>query len=333
MCIRDRVSGIVLSGRSEISQIALASNEGRKKHTSQKKQFKRFIENEHFNYETHYFPFALAILLSLAKRGHLEFSIDGSVAGRGCMVLMFSVIYKGKAIPIVWSVYKAKKGHLPQQTHQDLLVELKKLVPCDCLVTLLGDGEFDGCDWQEDIIENGWNYVVRTSKNKHFEDSDEDCFKAKMIGVGWGNTFFIEALRFTKKRFGPVNLLVWHDKKHKNPIILITNLDYVPDIKQLYKKRFKIEPFFRDQKSKGFNIQKSGLGIPERIAKLLIASCLAYLLCILGGLKALKSEFYDLISEQDQEALSLFQLGLRFLRLLVDLRQWRAFSWKYDLQV
>ena len=130
-----------------------------------------------------------------------------------------------------------------------------------------------------------------------------------------------------------MNLLVWHDKKHKNPIILITNLDYVPDIKQLYKKRFKIEPFFRDQKSKGFNIQKSGLGIPERIAKLLIASCLAYLLCILGGLKALKSEFYDLISEQDQEALSLFQLGLRFLRLLVDLRQWRAFSWKYDLQV
>ena len=30
------------------------------------------------------------------------------------MVLMFSVIYKGKAIPIVWSVHKAKKGHLPQ---------------------------------------------------------------------------------------------------------------------------------------------------------------------------------------------------------------------------
>ena len=77
------VSGIILSGRSEISQITLASNEGLKKHTSQKKQLKRFVENQYFNYKTHYFPFASAILLSLAKRGYLEFSIDGSVAGLG----------------------------------------------------------------------------------------------------------------------------------------------------------------------------------------------------------------------------------------------------------
>lgn len=327
------VGGIILSGRSEISQIALASNEGRKKHTSQKKQYKRFIENEHFNYETHFFPFAVAILLTLAKRGHLEFSIDGSVAGRGCMVLMFSVIYKGKALPIVWSVYKAKKGHLSEQTHQDLLLELKKMVPSDCSVTLLGDGEFDGCDWLDDILDADWNYVVRTAKDGCFEEQDGDCFNPKIIGVGQEKTFFIEDVYFTKKRFGPVNLIVWHDRKHKQPIILISNLDYVPDIKQLYKKRFKIEPFFRDQKSKGFNIQKSGLSIPERIAKLLIASCLAYVLCILGGIKALNSKFYDFIAEQDPKALSLFQLGLRFLRRLVDLRQWRTFSWKYDLQV
>jgi len=328
------VSGIIISGQSTISQVSLASNEGRKKHTSQKKQFKRLIENDHFNYETHYFPFAIAIILSLAKRGHLEFSIDGSVAARGCMVLMFSVIYKGKAIPIVWSVYKAKKGHLPEQAHRDLLSELKKLIPSECLVTLLGDGEFDGCDWQQDILDCGWNYVVRTSKDTILEDEDGDCFTPQIIGVGQEKTFFIGNLLFTRKRFGPVNLLVWHNRmKHKDPIILISNLDYVPDIKRLYKKRFKIEPFFRDQKSKGFNIQKSGLGIPERVSKLLIACCLAYVLCLLGGLKALNSKFYDLIAEQSQQALSLFQLGLRFLRKLVDLRQWRTFAWEYDLQV
>ena len=186
---------------------------------------------------------------------------------------------------------------------------------------MLGDGEFDGCDWQDDILDNGWSYVVRTGKNKEFEEEEGEYFKAGKIGVGAESTFFIEAVKFTKKRFGPVNLLIWHDRKHKEPIILISNLDYVPDIKQLYKKRFKIEPFFRDQKSKGFNIQKSGLGNPERIAKLLIASCLAYVLCVLGGLKALNSKFYDIIAEQNQKELSLFQLGLRYLRVLVDLRQ------------
>lgn len=107
-------------------------------------------------------------------------------------------------------------------------------------------------------------------------------------------------------------------------------MEYPALVKQLYKKRFKIEPFFRDQKSQGFHIHKSGLSDPKRLARLLVASCLAYILAIMGGAKAAKSSFYDEIARTDGDFLSIFQLGYRFLLLLVDLRQWRAFSWKHD---
>jgi len=59
--------------------------------------------------------------------------------------------------------------------------------------------------------------------------------------------------------------------------------------------------------------------------------CLAFILGVLSGVKAKKSVFYDLVSEQYEESLSLFQLGLNFIRKLVDLRQWRAFSISYDI--
>jgi len=58
---------------------------------------------------------------------------------------------------------------------------------------------------------------------------------------------------------------------------------------------------------------------------------LAFILGILSGVKARKSIFYNLVAEQYEKSLSLFQLGLNFIRKLVDLRQWRAFSISYDL--
>lgn len=325
------VSGILKSGRSEISQIALSSNEGRKKHTSQKKQFKRFIENRHFTYESHYMPFAKGILESLSQAGELVLIVDGSGGGRKCTVLMFSVLYKKKALPIVWHVHQGKKGHLPEQAHRDLLAAVAALVPAACKVTVLGDGEFDGCEWQADIVAQQWDYVLRTGGNLEVEEEQGDVFKLSWLGVDEQESFFVENVKFSQKRYGPVNVLMWHEKGYKDPILLVTNLGYPPHIQQFYKKRVKIEPFFRDQKSKGFHIQRSGLSHPERLEKLLIACCLAYIFCILGGIKATKSKFYSRIAEQQEQALSLFQLGLRFIRFLVDIRQWRAFSWKHDL--
>jgi len=126
--------------------------------------------------------------------------------------------------------------------------------------------------------------------------------------------------------------LIWQGLGQQEPLYLLTNLDFEPDIKQFYKKRFKIEPFFRDQKSKGFHINKSGLRDPKRLERLLIATCLAYILAIMASSKALKSKFYEHIARTDQQFLSLFQIGKRFLGFLVDIRQWREFSFNKDFE-
>ncbi|MEM6261827.1 MAG: hypothetical protein AAGI38_04920 [Bacteroidota bacterium] len=80
----------------------------------------------------------------LASAGELVLSIDGSTGGRGCMIVMFSVIYKQRAIPVVWHVVKSKKGHLPELAHRDLLKRLSEIVPQGCQISIVGDGEYDG---------------------------------------------------------------------------------------------------------------------------------------------------------------------------------------------
>lgn len=133
------VSGILLQGSSRLSDLGRANAE-HKQQASKEKQYKRWLMSNHTSYRIHYLPYIVALLKNLSRHSDLVFSIDGSTAGQGCMVLMLSVIYQKPAIPLIWTVVKAKKGHLPETTHQALLGRLAAIVPVDCRMTIVGDG-------------------------------------------------------------------------------------------------------------------------------------------------------------------------------------------------
>jgi len=325
------VASLLLGGQSKVNKISENMNASRKKLESVKKQVSRFLSNKHINTKRQYLPFIEEILLALSERGELEIIIDGSTVGKGCMCLMFSAVYRGRAIPLIWNVVKKKKGHFKETEHVNLLIKLKSILPANAEVTILGDGEFDGTQWQEKIRFYSWRYVLRTAKNTLLENKEGEKYTPKQVAIEKGDSLFIEDLRFGGDKYGPVNMLFWHGEAYDEPLFLVTNIDDGYLVKSYYIKRFLIETFFRDIKSKGFNIQKSGLRAPEKLSRLLMCCCLAFILGILSGVKAKKSVFYDLVSEQYEKSLSLFQLGLNFIRKLVDLRQWRAFSISYDI--
>ena len=50
-----------------------------------------------------------------------------------------------------------------------------------------------------------------------------------------------------------------------------------------YRKRMRIETFFSDQKSRGFHLHKSRIRDPQRLARLMIAACFAYIWIIYLG--------------------------------------------------
>src|SRR5919199_4357967 len=80
-----------------------------------------------------------------------------------------------------------------------------------------------------------------------------------------------------------------------------------------YRKRAQIETVFSDQKSRGFHLHKSHVRDPARLARLLIAACLAYIWVVYLGVCALRDDWLKRLHRQDRCDLSLFQLGLRLL--------------------
>ncbi len=92
-------------------------------------------------------------------------------------------------------------------------------------MVILGDGEFDGTDWQRAISDYKWKYVLRTAKNITLEDERGEKYSPAELGVEEGESLFVENLRFGKDRYGPVNILIWHGKGHEQPLFLVTNMD------------------------------------------------------------------------------------------------------------
>jgi hypothetical protein len=305
------ITGIVQSKNCQLPAIARKVPVPAKAE-SRIKQFSRWIQNEHIDQASYYLPFVQELLHFLAAHGELTFVIDGSEVGHQCIALMVSLIYKKRALPITWLVVKGAKGHLPERLHLELLAQLKLVLPESCSCTLLGDGEFDGIGLLEALQLSGWRYVCRTAKNTQvFEPGTQ--FSLSDLPILPDDQLVIPEVWFTLAGYGPVTVMAIWEKAYQEPLYLVTNFELADEAWYWYKKRFQIETFFGDQKSRGFHLHKSHLAEPQRLASLMIAACLAYLWMVFLGVTAMKSGTYQLLHRTDRCDWSIFRMGIAFL--------------------
>jgi hypothetical protein len=305
------VCGIIQSKSVKLEEVA-GEVPSSSKVLSQVMQLRRWLKNEKVDVELYYLPFIETLIKCLAKQS-LVLIIDGSTTARGCLTLMVSMVYQGRALPLLWVTRKSKKGHFPQTMHIELIQAVKAIVPELAEVVCLGDGEFDGTEWLQTIAGFGWKYVCRTAKASVFYE-DGERFSFQDICPERGDYTEIPELEFTDNRRIIVNAVVYWGRHYQDPLYLVTNVETGGEAYRWYRQRFKIETLFSDMKSRGFNLHKSGLYKPERASRLLIAVALAYIWTVYLGALALQKGWNKIIHRTDRCDLSLFQLGKRLLR-------------------
>ena len=305
------VCGMVLGKSCQLPSIARKAPDPAKA-DSRIKRYSRWIQNARVDYAGYYLPFVRPLLDNLAQIRELVFIIDGSEVGQGCITLMISLIYGHRAVPITWLVVKGRKGHLSEQVHLELLSQLAAILPENCQAVFLGDGEFDGIQLQAALQALQLRYVVRTAKNTQLYEDDR-LFSFSELGLRPGDQISIPNVSFTKEGYGPVLVIARWGRDYVDPIFLVTNFDLPDEAVYWYKKRFQIETFFSDEKSRGFYLHKSHLSDPKRLGVLMIAAGLAYLWIIYLGLVAIRKDWVKIIHRSDRCDWSLFRLGLALL--------------------
>jgi hypothetical protein len=274
-------------------------------------RFRRWLKHDAHTVDGWFLPVAEALLATLAQQP-LVLVLDGSVVGRGCVALMLSVVYHGRALPLAWVVVKGEKGHFPQATHCALIAQIQQIMPPAAEVTVLGDGEFDGTELQAALRQLHWQYVCRTAPNLVMTVYGRQLHIGDLAPLR-GELLAVRPTWMTAEHFGPVSILAIWEAAYAAPLYLVTNMPDLDAALAVYRKRAHIETFFSDQKSRGFRLHKSHLSDPQRLARLLIAACLAYLWLVYLGVCALRDGWLKQLHRRDRCDLSLFRLGLRLL--------------------
>jgi hypothetical protein len=311
------ISGIVGGKSTQLPHIATKVPDGTKPE-SRVKRFTRWLDNDRIVEEMSFLPYADVLLRHLALQT-LVLVMDGSGVGRGCTALMIHVVYKGRALPLAWRVRQAPKGHFPEDLHIAVVALMREVIPEGTKVVFLGDGEFDGTALQATLHEAGWSYVCRTAmstvatwEGETFRlDTLRACSKP-------GTLIALKEVKFTRDAYGPVMVLSCWAKGYQEPLYLVSTMATAEEAGRFYEKRFRIETFFSDQKSRGFHIHKSHISDVQRLSRLLIAACLAYIWIVYLGSICEKDRWRPIIHRRKRCDLSLFQLGLRLLDHLLN---------------
>lgn len=311
------ISGIVGSKSTQLPTLATKVPDGTKPE-SRVKRFARWIDNARILEEMYFLPYAEILLAHLALET-LVLVMDGSVVGRGCAALMIHVIYKGRALPLAWRVRQGPKGHFPEELHIALVDLMRACLPEGTQVVFLGDGEFDGTTLQETLNEAGWFYACRTAQST-VATWEGETFRLDTLGACSkpGTLIALREVKVTRDAYGPVMVLSCWAKGYHEPLYMVSNMDTAEEACRYYQKRFRIETFFSDQKSRGFHLHKSHIADPQRLARLLIAACLAYIWIVYLGSICARDGWISIIHRMKRCDLSLFQLGMRLLEYFLN---------------
>ena len=314
--------GIYQSRSVYLSRIA-GKIPGQSKLPSVIRRLARFLDNPAIRVRQWYEPVARQWLSAqLIKIGEIRLIVDGTKVGFAHQLLMVSLAYRRRSIPISWTWVKHVRGHSTGKKQLALLSYIRTLIPEDAKVILVGDTEFGSVKVLKQLDNWHWFYVLR--------QKTDTCVRLKGQS-GWksfgsfiekaGQSCWLEQACFTRSKKYTVNLLVFWKLGEKEPWCLATNLPDKCSTLRFYKRRVWIEEMFGDMKKHGFDLETSMLRSFIRLSRLTLAVAFLYLWLVSTSTQTIHAGKRHLVDIKSRRDLSIFQIGMRSIeRALINAR-------------
>ena len=304
--------GLFLARSVQLDHIA-RKMPSRAKKLSSVKRFRRFLDNPLVRVRAWFDPFARWTLLSAASGGALHLIIDSTKIAFGFRLVMVSVAYRRRSLPIAWMWAIGTRGHTTTCVQIALLNYVRTLLPLNVPISLVGDSEFGRPLLIAQLREWGWDYALRQpgdhllwwQGNGQWQrlDSLLEAPGCRWLGWTW----------LTQAHDQLTHLVVYWRKGEKQPWFLATNQRTVRAAVRLYRRRMWIEQMFADLKGHGFDLERSHLRSFLRLGRLTLVVCLLYLWLLAVGRQVEIAHLIDLVDRHDRHNLSIFRWGWDFV--------------------
>jgi hypothetical protein len=279
------------------------------------RRMSRFLDNPAIKVREWYEPLAHPWIEAQAHSlQQIRLIVDGTKIGFGYQLLMVSLAYRKRAIPIAWTWVRQVKGHSSASRQLSLLKYVRSLLPKGIAVLLVGDCEFGPVEVLRQLDAWQWDYVLRQKTNTHLcldHETTWQDFGSYLQKAGQSRWLGKGCL--TEREIYEVNLLIHWQVGEPDPWCLATNLPDRRMALQAYKRRMWTEEMFGDFKKHGFDLESTMLRHARRLSRLTLAVVVLYVWCLATGTHTIRAGQRRLVDRNDRRDLSVFQIGLRFL--------------------
>lgn len=278
------------------------------------RRFERFLKNGAVRVRDWYHPFASGLLQAAAVGGKVRLIMDASKVSHGHRLLMISLAYRRRSLPMAWTWVRSSRGHSSTAKQVKLLEYVYRLLPSGVKVSLVGDCEFDHPLLIENLCFWGWDYALRqpgnhlvmTRASRHWQRLDR-------VPLQPGTSLWLGNVVLTQASPYPTHLVLHWQRGEKEPWFLATNLLCPQAAVKLYRLRMWIEEMFGDLKKHGFDLESTHLRHFLRLSRLTLTVCLLYLWLVALGQHVLAHGLASQVDRTDRRDLSIFRLGWDFL--------------------
>jgi hypothetical protein len=285
------------------------------KNVSTVRRLSRFLVSSAVDVRSWYRSTAKAWLMSQAQQiGETRLIVDGTKIGFGYQLLMVSLAYRHRAVPIAWSWVRHVRGHSTAVKQICLLKYVRSLIPQNMPVFLVGDSEFGSIAVAQQLKQWRWFFVLRQKGNTGlWLDERSGWQRLASFVQRAGQSVWCSNACLTQSDIFPVSALIYWQKGEKEPWCLATNLPDASLTLRYYRRRMWIEEMFADFKKHGFDLESTMLRNSPRLSRLTLAVVFLYVWLLSVGSRTIRAGLRHFVDRKDRRDLSLFQIGLRFV--------------------
>jgi len=226
-------------------------------------------------------------VLSWWEGTQLALAVDATTLGQRFGVLVVSVVYRGCAIPVAWTVLPATEKHAWRGEWLGMLRQVRVVVPRRFFVIVLADRGLYARWLFQRIVRLGWHPLLRINTGGTFRPATSGHYQSfrELVpepGTQWVGTG--TAFQGPRRRLQCTLLARW-DEGYRDPWLLLTDLAPSAGEACWYGLRAWIEQGFKITKRGGWQWQHTRMSDPQRAARLWLAVAVAtWWLLSVGGM-------------------------------------------------
>lgn len=247
------------------------------------RRFRRWLDNKRIRVHKLYGPL---IQQALSEWGEnvLYLALDTSMLWGQYCIIRLSVVYRGRAIPLVWTVLEHPSSTVAFEGYRSLLNKAAQLLlPFHCPVIFLADRGFADTALMAHASKLGWQWRIRLKGNfSVFRRGRHQC-KVRQFTPARGQAYFFHNVFITAAHYGPLHLAVAYHPRSKEFWYVVSSEPTSMTTFEDYGLRFDIEENFLDDKSNGFQLESSLIRSAEALNRLCFVLAITTLYLVSQG--------------------------------------------------